>query len=268
MHGRARSQCCIRMCSLWEWPGILPLLGLLHRLSLQILHAEASQRKSTSCNWGMPVFSALLAQQFMIISYQDWATMHFRKISLSTIGLQYQLGHSCNTPCALQRPAHKEFTVIHNNRFHSIALYYCGCWPGYATHQQLIDNAWYPLTPLEPWTCATFSVLHQFHVLNLQVKTTSYDFYKVLFLLMDASGLSDILVGCPIVWESFLWIYSSFCQHRIIDKPSCTWFVNGATSRWRNDPDMVMTQVEFWRHLLVALLFSVAHVQNHQSTYC
>ena len=60
----------------------------------------------------------------------------------------------------------------------------------------LISNSLIMLgTPrhLEPRTCATFSVLHQFHVLNLQAKTTSYDFYKVLSLLTDASGCEVLI---------------------------------------------------------------------------
>jgi len=43
--------------------------------------------------------------------------------------------------------------------------------------------------------CATFAVLRLFHNLSLQAKTTAYDFDKVLGLLTDATGLSELPVS-------------------------------------------------------------------------
>ena len=129
------------------------------------------------------LFQPCLLRNSRDMSYQVWTTTHFQKTSLSALRLQFQLGHPHNTPCVFQQQAHKYFVVIHNNGFHSVNLYYCNCQPGYAIHQQLLDNAWFLSTPLEPRTCGTFAVLHHFHTLNLQVNTTSYDLYTVLTLL-------------------------------------------------------------------------------------
>ncbi|KAG6809360.1 hypothetical protein H0H92_000568 [Tricholoma furcatifolium] len=66
------------------------------------------------------------------------------------------------------------------------------CNPTYDHYLQLMDIAWFPSTPKDPRTCATYAVLGQFHTLNLQSKTTVYDYYKALTILTDATGLRKI----------------------------------------------------------------------------
>jgi hypothetical protein len=131
---------------------------------------------------------------------QVWQSTHFRKTSLSSLNVRYQLGHSPNSTCLLVKPAHRDFLVIHNNGFHHVLVNFCGCQPGYHHHQQLLDHGWFPATPKEPKTCATFAVMQLFHNLNLQAKTTAYDFDKVLGLLTDATGLSDLPVRLLVLY--------------------------------------------------------------------
>ena len=113
-------------------------------------------------------------------------------MSFSALNVRYQLGHPPNSTCKLARPAHQNFVVIHNNGFHHVLVNFCGCQPGYDHYQQLLDHGWFPATPKEPQTCATFTVMRLFHNLNLQAKMTAYDFNKVLRLLTDVTGLSEM----------------------------------------------------------------------------
>ncbi|KAG6836043.1 hypothetical protein H0H93_012007 [Arthromyces matolae] len=125
-----------------------------------------------------------------------WAKNHFKKISFGSINAEsskmiFQLGHG-GLSCPFAQPGHKDFVLLHVNGIHTFQINYCGCNPEYQPYQQLLDVAWFPATPLEPQTAATFDVLRQFHVLNLQGKVSGYDFYKSLELLTDASRLSKM----------------------------------------------------------------------------
>ncbi|KAG6835012.1 hypothetical protein H0H93_005636, partial [Arthromyces matolae] len=116
-----------------------------------------------------------------------------RRISLDSLDSQvrFHLGHN-GAPCPFPRQGHKDFLVIHTNGFHSMPVSFCGCGSTYEPYQQILDMAWFPATPLEPQTCATFDVLRQFHAMNLQGKLSGYDFYKSLVLLNDATGLKKV----------------------------------------------------------------------------
>ena len=77
---------------------------------------------------------------------------------------------------------------MHTNGVHKVNVNFCHCQPGFEHRQQLLAVAWYPATPLDPETCATFEVMRQFHTLNLQGNLTAYDFYQTLELLTDGWG--------------------------------------------------------------------------------
>lgn len=81
---------------------------------------------------------------------------------------------------------------MHSNGMHTVLVDFCGCDPSYPAHQQIMDVAWFPATPREPQTCATYTMLREFHVLNLQAKVSGYDYYKTLVSLTDATGLTKI----------------------------------------------------------------------------
>ncbi|KAG6805471.1 hypothetical protein H0H92_015245, partial [Tricholoma furcatifolium] len=121
----------------------------------------------------------------------QWDDTKFKKVSLASLGFRVQLGHG-GQPCVFSRPAHKDLLIFHTNGIHSILVDYCGCNADYSLQKQMMDVAWFPATPLEPQTCATFSLLHEFHALNLQGKVSGYDFYKTLVHLTDGSGLRKL----------------------------------------------------------------------------
>ncbi|KAJ3817326.1 hypothetical protein F5880DRAFT_1493129, partial [Lentinula raphanica] len=88
-----------------------------------------------------------------------------------------------------------DFTVIHTNGIHMLDLSYCNC-PNRVLagdwHQQILRRRWFPATHLEPRTAATYQVLDMFHVLTLQGKVTTYDFYAGLEKLSDNTGIKGL----------------------------------------------------------------------------
>ncbi|KAJ7754133.1 hypothetical protein B0H14DRAFT_2405084 [Mycena olivaceomarginata] len=121
-----------------------------------------------------------------------WDGTRFRRVSLKTLGLHVQLGHSYGQTCKTPIPAHKNFMVIHTNGMHKVGVDFCGCVDEEivgSRRQQLLRRSWFPATAKEPKTCSTFRVLDMFHTMTLQGKVTTYDFYSGLEKLTDNSGL-------------------------------------------------------------------------------
>ena len=108
-----------------------------------------------------------------------------------------QLGHRPGRPCPNRRQ--KTITVLHTNGIHVLDVYVCHCQAGLEAYRQLLRHAWFPATPLEPETCATFDVMARFQTENLQGKITATDFYEALVMSTDGwhrhqppvSGLSS-----------------------------------------------------------------------------
>jgi hypothetical protein len=128
---------------------------------------------------------------------QLWDGARFRRVSLKTLGLRVQLGHSYGQTCNTPIPAHKNFMVIHTNGMHKVGVDFCGCVDEEIVGsrcQQLLRCSWFPATAKEPKTCSTFRVLDMFHTMTLQGKVTTYDFYSGLEKLTDNSGLSKMKV--------------------------------------------------------------------------
>ncbi|KAJ3817509.1 hypothetical protein F5880DRAFT_1626284 [Lentinula raphanica] len=125
---------------------------------------------------------------------EKWNGNFFEKISLRNIGIAVQLGHRAGETCINPRIVH-DFTVIHTNGIHTVQLMYCNC-PSRALagewHQQLLRCRWFPATHLEPRTAATYRVLDMFHVLTLQGKVTTYDFYAGLEKMTDNTGVKNL----------------------------------------------------------------------------
>ncbi|KAJ3791733.1 hypothetical protein GGU11DRAFT_644407, partial [Lentinula aff. detonsa] len=125
---------------------------------------------------------------------EKWNGYFFEKISLRDIGVAIQLGHRAGEACINPRSVH-DFTVIHTNGVHTVHLMYCNC-PNQVMagdwYQQLLRRHWFPATHLEPRTAATYRVLDMFHVLTLQGKVTTYDFYAGLEKLTDNTGVKNL----------------------------------------------------------------------------
>ncbi|KAG6914287.1 hypothetical protein DXG01_001266 [Tephrocybe rancida] len=126
---------------------------------------------------------------------EAWTGTHFERTLMATLAPKhhYQLGHNGSSSCAFATPALKDFVIIHTNGLHSLVnIDFCGCTSTYKPYQQILDAGWFPATPLDPRSCATFDILHQFHVMNLQGKLSAFDFYKSLVLLTDPTGATKV----------------------------------------------------------------------------
>ncbi|KAK0496503.1 hypothetical protein EDD18DRAFT_1074088, partial [Armillaria luteobubalina] len=80
------------------------------------------------------------------------------------------------------------FTVMDTNGIHEVDINYCTCdrHNSSTQRQQLLHFGWYPTTLYHPCTCATLSLLDQFHALTLASKVSGYDFYKYLASMTNA----------------------------------------------------------------------------------
>ncbi|KAJ7481074.1 hypothetical protein B0H11DRAFT_1724414, partial [Mycena galericulata] len=124
-----------------------------------------------------------------------WNGENFERVTLKSLGLRVQMGHTGYETCDNPVAGHQDFTVINVNGFHPVAVDFCGCAnEGTAgdRRQQVLRRSWFPATHKEPQTCATFGALETFHIMTLQGKVTTYDFYSGLEKLTDNTGLVKI----------------------------------------------------------------------------
>ena len=117
-----------------------------------------------------------------------WNGSFFQRTTLHDLGLRVQLGHAFEQPCSSRTAANATFRVIHSNGIHCVAVDYCRC-DGIPFYKQLLRIGWWPATPLDPRSAATFEVLRHFQLLNLQGKVTGYSFYQALEYQTDNTGL-------------------------------------------------------------------------------
>jgi hypothetical protein len=79
----------------------------------------------------------------------------------------------------------------------TVAFQYCGCDKGRCTNNlgQLLGNAWYPASTVDPGTCATFEVLEQYRLLNVVGNVNAHNFVGTLERLTDPLRLSSVPVS-------------------------------------------------------------------------
>jgi hypothetical protein len=79
--------------------------------------------------------------------------------------------------------------VIHTNGIHDVDLHFCECHGARPRFEQLLLLGWFPATPKQPETAATFEVLDLFRSLSTS-KMSLQHFYQSLVERTDSSGLS------------------------------------------------------------------------------
>ncbi|KAF7324857.1 CxC2 domain-containing protein [Mycena kentingensis (nom. inval.)] len=124
---------------------------------------------------------------------ERWTGKFFKRETLKSAGLRIQLGHAAGEKCLLPRPGNRDFTVIHSNGIHEVAIDFCGC--GLHEHDyamQLMHSSYYPATGNRPQTCATIACLDDFHALSLHGKTTAYDYYRALEYRTNGGGVKPL----------------------------------------------------------------------------
>ncbi|THU93123.1 hypothetical protein K435DRAFT_861819 [Dendrothele bispora CBS 962.96] len=124
---------------------------------------------------------------------EKWNGHYFKACSLKDLGITLELGHRRGEICTNKRIINN-FTVIHVNGIHTIRAAFCDCAQKFTCgefRQQLLRHEFFPATHIDPHTCATFKVLNHFHVMTLQGKVTTYDYYNGLEKIRNNAGLSE-----------------------------------------------------------------------------
>ncbi|KAG2094414.1 uncharacterized protein F5147DRAFT_657174 [Suillus discolor] len=124
---------------------------------------------------------------------EKWNSQYFERISLKTLGLRIQLGHTtglkCPNPC---RAFNDDFIVVDTHSIHEVSLDFCNCATAQSHIQQLLQISWFPLTTSDPKTAATFRVLEHYHLLSFESKVSAFEFYNALSRMFDNTGLLPI----------------------------------------------------------------------------
>ncbi|KAF7323529.1 CxC2 domain-containing protein [Mycena kentingensis (nom. inval.)] len=114
---------------------------------------------------------------------------HIGDESVRSLNLQYQLGHHgkpCVSPTALQT-----MVVMDVSGVHTLQVRFCACAKALRQDKiaQLMSNAWYPATTIDPATCATYDALEQFRLLNTVGNLSAHDYVGTLERLTEPTGL-------------------------------------------------------------------------------
>lgn len=128
-----------------------------------------------------------------INQWQHWTGSYYRPSTLRELGLIVQLGHHGGS-CPIPGDSRSDFTVVHTNGVHNVNIRFCGCSSSYgASHSrvQLLRVSWLPASLDLPRTAFTFDCLDTFHVLNLQSKISTYDYYLSVAHISDNIGTSE-----------------------------------------------------------------------------
>ena len=138
-----------------------------------------------------------LRGRIMICCVQKWNGDFFEHVTLKDLGLRIQLGHALGVRCLNPRPATgNEFTVVHSNGIHSVALDFCACETAPGRIAQLLRSRLFPATAISPRAAATFHVLQHFQVLSFESKVSAFEYYNTL------SQLTDNIISPPPVGNS------------------------------------------------------------------
>lgn len=123
------------------------------------------------------------------------------KTSLKELGLRVQLGHSVGA-CPTPGQRCSKMIVGDVTGFHEVDVQFCDCFHSDGTYlyvwQQLLQLGWFPASHERPTTAFTFRLLNFLHQLNLQAKTSLYDFHRMLWRITDNSQLLSIV--CPFLF--------------------------------------------------------------------
>ncbi|KAL1714108.1 hypothetical protein EV715DRAFT_295467 [Schizophyllum commune] len=141
---------------------------------------------------------------------ERWTGTHFEDVRLVDLGHVIQVGHPEGERCPAPRRGNVDFTIIHVNGLHKVAVDFCGCQShseAVPYREQLLRSRLIPATVHDPQTCCTFEVLHLFHLLTFNAKTTAYDFYASLERLTDNPGTRGLqnrynsFLRCVRIWR-------------------------------------------------------------------
>ncbi|TRM56394.1 hypothetical protein BD626DRAFT_413967 [Schizophyllum amplum] len=132
---------------------------------------------------------------------ERWSGEYWEKVSLSSLGYIYQLGHG-GLPCAFPQERVRTMVVL-DRAIHTVRYQYCGCRlvnaPDHVT--QLLRNRWFPATVIDPETCATFEVLDFFRTSAVCANVNAHNFIKILEKQTDALRLNWVADREKALWR-------------------------------------------------------------------
>ncbi|KAG1844078.1 hypothetical protein DFJ58DRAFT_717693 [Suillus subalutaceus] len=128
-----------------------------------------------------------------ILLAHKWNGQYFKQISLKTLGLRIQLGHTTGQICFNPRHAfNDDFIVVDTHGIQEVSLDFCNCTTAQSHIQQLLQILWFPSTTSDPKTAATFRILEHYHLLSFESKVSAFKFYNALSWMSDNTGLLPI----------------------------------------------------------------------------
>ncbi|KAK1224922.1 hypothetical protein PQX77_012162 [Marasmius sp. AFHP31] len=133
----------------------------------------------------------MVCKDCLLHTHKDEPLHMIQRVSLKSLGLRVQLGHLPGTHCNHARAGHKDFAVLAWNGLHEVNVDFCGC-ETLAPHLQLMELGWWPSSYKDPRSAATFNLLRNYHITNLQAQAPPTDFLKALEQITDGSGLKSL----------------------------------------------------------------------------
>ncbi|KAF6742587.1 hypothetical protein DFP72DRAFT_830358, partial [Ephemerocybe angulata] len=124
---------------------------------------------------------------------QKWNGNFFIKVSLKSLGLRIQLGHTPGERCPKPETAWgDDFIILDMDGVHSVGVDYCSCGASPLTQpQQLLERRLYPATTVNPKSAATFRLLELFEILQYESKVSPYELYNMISRLTDNTGIGS-----------------------------------------------------------------------------
>ncbi|KAK7019477.1 CxC2 domain-containing protein [Favolaschia claudopus] len=125
--------------------------------------------------------------------HQEWKGCYWTTVTLSSLDLVYQLGHG-GWPCPHPAPATRSMVVLDFPHIHEVKFRYCACDLSDRANnfEQLLRNAWYPATTVDPGTCATFATLEVFRLLTVIGALSVLDFVGTMEKSTNPSGVDSV----------------------------------------------------------------------------
>ncbi|KAJ7749884.1 hypothetical protein B0H16DRAFT_1318981 [Mycena metata] len=124
---------------------------------------------------------------------KEWNGTFWAATTVKKLGIVYQLGHGGH-PCRRPAPKVHEMVVLDTDAIHTVSYRFCGCDRADRANnlEQLMRNAWYPATTVDPDTCATFRLLEMFRTLNVVGNINVHDFVGSMERRTDPSQVDKV----------------------------------------------------------------------------
>jgi hypothetical protein len=107
----------------------------------------------------------------------------------------FQLGFGNSKPGQKDKHDNPIITIIDRSGVHEIGVRWCCCHDGLEHDMQLMAAGLFPATFRNPKTAFTFQVLEEFHLDNLECKTTPSQFISCLRRLTNDEFPNTVPVG-------------------------------------------------------------------------